>query len=144
MPAKLLPYLAFSIVQRRSSTFQTLTSDTELKPPDKNWIKGFYKRHSELRGRRKTPLEHTQFDIYDKVVDWFNVFEKLLQDQLILPENVYNMDETGTRLSVPTSRKYVVGKNGTEDVRGPKVNRIQVTALECISMDGRCLEPLII
>jgi hypothetical protein len=130
LPSKLLPYLAFSVVRRRGSTIQNLASDTDLKPPGKHWIKGFYKRHPELRGRRNKPLEHARFDIYEMVVDWFEVFGKLLEDPIIVPENVYNMDETGTRLRVPTSQKYVVGRNDTEDVRGPKVNRVRVTALE--------------
>jgi hypothetical protein len=33
--------------------------------------------------------------IYDKVTEWFEVISKVLQDLSILPENAYNMDETG-------------------------------------------------
>lgn len=144
IPSKLLPSLAFAIVQRRSSTLQNIATNTTIKPPGKHWSRGFYRRHPELRGKRKRPLDYARFDIYHKVIEWFEIFGKLLQNPAILPENIYNMDETGTRLSVPTSRKYVVGRHDTEDVTGPKVNRIQVTALECISMGGRSLNPLII
>jgi hypothetical protein len=56
VPAKLLPYLAFAIVRRRSTTFQILASETKLKPPGKNWSKAFYKRHPELIRRRNKPL----------------------------------------------------------------------------------------
>jgi hypothetical protein len=73
-------------------------------------------------------LEWARFDIYDKAVEWFEVIGRLLVDPAILPENVYNMDETGTRISVSRSRKYVVAKDDTEDVKGPKVNRVQITA----------------
>jgi hypothetical protein len=34
-------------------------------------------------------------NIYDKITHWFEVIGKVLQDPAILPENVYNMDETG-------------------------------------------------
>jgi hypothetical protein len=72
------------------------------------------------------------------------VIGKLLQDPTLLPENVYNFDETGTRISVLRSRKYIVHKDDKGDVRGPKANRIQITAVECVSGDGRSLDPLII
>ena len=144
VPSKLLRYLAFTIVRRRSSVFQTLANDTKLRPPGEDWSKVFLKRHRKLIGRRNKPLEWARFDIYDKAVEWFEVIRRLLLDPAILPENVYNMDETRIRISISRSRKYVVAKDDIEDVKGPKVNRIQITALECISADGRCLDPLIL
>lgn len=54
------------------------------------------------------------------------------------------MDETRTGISVSRSRKYVVAKDDKSDVKGPKINRTQVTALECISASGRRLHPFII
>lgn len=68
IPAKLIPYSTFTIARRRSSTFQTLLSDTELKPPGKNWSKAFLTRHPELTGRRNKPLESLRYEIYDKAV----------------------------------------------------------------------------
>ena len=144
VPKKLLPYLAFTIIRRRSSTIQTLLSDTMLKPPGEDWSNAFLKRHPKLIGKRNKPLEWARFDIYDKVVEWFEVIERLLQDPAILPENVYNMDETRTRINVSRSRKYVVAKDDKSDMKGPKTNRTQVTALEYISASGRCLHPFII
>jgi hypothetical protein len=54
------------------------------------------------------------------------------------------MDEIGTRISVSRSRKYVIAKDDKSDIKGPKTNRTQVTALECISASGRYLHPFII
>jgi hypothetical protein len=62
----------------------------------------------------------------------------------ILPENVYNMDETGVMLSMLNSVKVLVGKDDTKRYRGARVKRTMVTAVECISADGRCLNPMII
>jgi hypothetical protein len=45
------------------------------------------------------------------VLNWFTVIEKELTRPLILPENVYNMDETGVQLSVQKSLKVLVGKD---------------------------------
>ena len=145
IPNKSLPYLASNIVRRRSSTFQTLASETDVKPPGQDWIKAYLKRHPGLIGRRSKALEWARFDIYDKVVEWFEVIGPLLHGNPdILPENVYNMDETGTRLCVPRSRKYIVAKDDRTDVKGPKTNRVQVTTLECISADGKSLHPFVI
>ncbi|KFY89000.1 hypothetical protein V500_06013, partial [Pseudogymnoascus sp. VKM F-4518 (FW-2643)] len=61
-----------------------------------------------------------------------------------LAENVYNMDETGVMLSMPGSVKVLVGKDDRRNYRGARVKRTTVTAIECISADGRYLDPMII
>jgi hypothetical protein len=116
---KYIPTLAFSIARRRSP------ASRPNKPPGKNW-----KRHEV----------HT----YDKVTEWFEVIGKVLQDPAILPENVYNMDETGVMLSMLGSVKVFVGRDDARGHRGASVKRTMVTAIECISADGRSLHPLVI
>jgi len=74
---------------------------------------------------------------------WFKVIGKVLQDLAIL-ENVYNMDETGVMLSILGSVKVLIGKDDLRDYRGAGVKRTIVTAIKCISADGRSLLPLII
>jgi hypothetical protein len=51
-PVKLLRHLAWAIARRRSSTFQILTNNDGLRPPDKNWPQGFYKHYPQLRPRK--------------------------------------------------------------------------------------------
>jgi hypothetical protein len=68
----------------------------------------------------------------------------VLQDPIILLENVYNMDETGVMLSMPGSVKVLIGKDDIRDYRGARIKRTTVTAIECISADGRYLTPMII
>jgi hypothetical protein len=82
--------------------------------------------------------------IYDKVIEWFEVIRKVLEDPKVLPENVYNMDETGVMLSMLGSVKVLVGKDDMRDYRGAGVKRQMVSSIECISADGRSLSPLII
>jgi hypothetical protein len=53
------------------------------------------------------------------------------------------MDETGVMLSMLGSVKVLVGKDDPRDYRGAGVKRT-MTAIECISMDGRSLSPMII
>jgi hypothetical protein len=75
---------------------------------------------------------------------WFEVIGKELRHPAIVPENVYNMDETGVMLSMLGSVKVLVGKDDPRDYRGVGVKRTMVTAIEYISVDGRSLLPMII
>lgn len=72
------------------------------------------------------------------------MIKQALQDPAVLLENVYNIDETGVMLSMLGSAKVLVGRDDSQDYRGAGVRRMIVTAVECISADGRSLLPLII
>lgn len=136
---KFMRSLAFRIALRRSA-------NRPLKPPGPNWPRAFEKRHVELKARRVKAMDWKRHDshIYDKVIEWFEVIRKVLEDPKVLPENVYNMDETGVMLSMLGSVKVLVGKDDTRDYRGAGVKRQMVSSIECISADGRSLLPLII
>lgn len=69
---------------------------------------------------------------------------EVLQNLAVLPENIYNMDETGVMLSMLGCVKVLVDKDDLRDYRGAGVKRTMVTAIECISADGRSLLPLVI
>lgn len=124
---KFIPSLAFSVIHQRP------LSDRPLKPPGRNWAKALEKRHPILQART-----------YNKIIYWFEVIKKVLQDPTVVTENVYNMDETGVVLSMPGSVKVLIGKNDVRDYRGARIKRTTVTAIEYISVDGRYLKPMII
>jgi hypothetical protein len=63
---------------------------------------------------------------------WFEVIEKVLQDPAVVPENVYNMDETGVMLSMLSCVKVLVGRDDLRDYRGAGVKRTMVTAISWI------------
>jgi hypothetical protein len=137
---KYIPTLAFSIARRRSP------ASRPSKPPDKNWAQAFGKRHPELKAKRVRSIDWRRHEIhiYDKVTEWFEVIGQVLRNPAIRPENIYNMDETGVMLSMLSSVKVLVGKDDQRGYRGAGVKRTMVTAIECISADGRSLHPLII
>jgi hypothetical protein len=89
-------------------------------------------------------LDWNRHDIYDKVKHWFAVIGKELRNPDILPENIWNMDETGVMLSMLSSTKVLVGKDDQRNYRSARVNRTTITAIECISASGRCLNPMIV
>jgi hypothetical protein len=137
---KYIPTLAFSIARRRAP------ANRPNKPPAKNWPQAFGRRHPELKAKRIRSIDWKRHEvhIYNKVTEWFEVIGKVLQDPAILPENVYNMDETGIMLSMLGSVKVLVGRDDVRGHRGASVKRKMVTAIECISADGRSLHPLVI
>jgi hypothetical protein len=137
---KFIPSIALSITRHRPET------DRPAREPNKNWTKAFERRHPELQTRRAKALNWKRHDknIYPKVEDWFEVIGKVLGDKAILAENVYNMDETGVMLSMLGSVNVLVGKDHHHDYRGARVERTMVTAIECISADGRYLDPMVI
>jgi hypothetical protein len=72
------------------------------------------------------------------------VIGRVLKDPAISKENVYNIDETSVMLSMLGTVKVLVGKDDMRNYRGARVKRTIVTAIECISGDGRYLDPIII
>ena len=137
---KFIPSLAFSVTRHRP------TIERPLKAPGRNWAKALEKRHPILLARRVKALDWNRHEknIYGKIVHWFEVIKDVLQDPAVLAENVYNMDETGVMLSMPGSVKVLVSKHDKRDYRGARVKRTLVTVIECISGDGRYLNPMII
>jgi hypothetical protein len=72
------------------------------------------------------------------------VISKELASPIVLTENTYNINETGVLLSVLNSLKVLIDRHELKTHKGVSVKRILITAIECISIDGRYLHPLII
>ncbi|KAH8590385.1 hypothetical protein B0O99DRAFT_463422, partial [Bisporella sp. PMI_857] len=72
-------------------------TENPIKPPGKNWARGFEKRHLALKSRRVRGIDWKRYEnnTYDKITHWFKAIRKVLQDPAVLPENIYNIDETG-------------------------------------------------
>lgn len=140
---KALRSMALVIRRRRSDQAHKME---EPEPPGKIWPQGFYRRNPTIKARRVKAMAWSRHDhsIYHKVVDWFSVIGKELASPAVLPENVYNMDETGILLSVLGSLKVLVDRDDLQNYRGAASQRTLITAIECISADGRSLDPLII
>ncbi|KYG41993.1 hypothetical protein M433DRAFT_147180 [Acidomyces richmondensis BFW] len=91
-------------------------------------------RHPEIKARRVRALDWDRHpnNIYDKMVEWFEIIGDVLQAPDVRRKNVWNMDETGVMLSKLCS------------VKGARVKRTTVTAIERISADGEYLTPMVI
>jgi hypothetical protein len=134
---KYIPSLALILARQRSPT---------AKPPGENWPRAFEKRHPVLKARMVKAIDWKRHgnNTYPKIVEWFDVMRPVVQDLAIWPENVYNMDETRVMLSMLGSVKVLVGKDDLRKHLRAGVKRTMVTAIECISGDGRSLLALIV
>lgn len=109
-----IPFITFIATRQRPAT------DRPLKPPGKNWAKAFEKRHLETAARRVMALDWNRHDknIAAKIIHWFDVIGKVLEDPAILGENVFNVDETGVMLLMPGSIKVLISKTNRRKYRG--------------------------
>ena len=130
--------------QREGRTSSEVPAHSQT--PNKDWPQAFCKRHPELKVARLRALDWRRHEknIYAKTVNWFDLMRVQLEETGVMQENVYNMDETGVMLSVLGSSKYLVSAEMQKTHRGAGSKRTLITAVECISADGRSLPPLII
>jgi hypothetical protein len=132
---KFLPSIAFSVARQRSSVKKPNN------PPGQKWARCFAKRHSEIKARTVKPVDWNRHEkyTYGKMVHWFEAIEKVLQDPAVVPENFYNMDETGVMLSMLSCVKVLVGRDDLRDYRGAGVKRTMVTAINWSSELMTCV-----
>lgn len=90
------------------------------------------------------PWERHDNNMYDKVVHGFDVIKEELCRLDVVLENCYNIDEIDIMLSMFGPIKVLVGKDDRRDYRGTGTMRTMVTAIECVSASGECLNPMII
>jgi serine/threonine protein kinase len=97
IPKKYLRPLAYSIARRRSSKVRTSASNDTIRPPSKNWPQAFFKRHPGLEAsmaRRRDWNRHDK-NMHSNIQHCFEGIKVYLDEEDVLPENLYNMDEIG-------------------------------------------------
>ncbi len=67
------------LAEYESAWTDLVGADTE-ELPCKSWPQGFYKRHPEVKPRTLKSLEWERHSIYDKVVQWFTLIGRELQN----------------------------------------------------------------
>ncbi len=62
-----------------------------------NWVSTFVKRRDELRSRysRRYDYQRAQNEDPRSIRAWFESVKRLVEDNSILAEDIYNFDETG-------------------------------------------------
>jgi hypothetical protein len=67
-----------------------------ITPLGKHWITRFLKRNPSLQSRVAKSIEAARKEVTEEQIQkWFAAFKRIVDEHGILPENIYNMDETG-------------------------------------------------
>jgi len=116
------------------------------KMPARSWLWRFLKRHPDLKLKRATGLDpkRAQAFNYTAVNDHFIKLEKVIKENNIPWENIYNMDEKGIQLGggrKGDGRKYFFSREerGCYTIRS--ANLELVTVIESCCADGTAFKP---
>ena len=112
-----------------------------------NWASTFINRRDELRihfSRQYDYQRALREDPYS-IRDLFTDVQRMISDNGIQPEDIYNFDETGFTMDLISTHKVVTRAEyyGRRSILQPG-NREWVTAMETIDADGYSLPPGVI
>jgi len=112
-----------------------------------NWASTFVKRRDELQSRYSKRYNYQRALNEDPkaIKEWFLMVQRVIEENGIQPEDIYNFDETGFAMGLISSQKVVTRAEyyGRRSILQPG-NREWVTAIETICADGYSLPPCII
>jgi Tc5 transposase DNA-binding domain/helix-turn-helix, Psq domain len=114
--------------------------------PGKNWTYGFLLRHPDLKLKRPTGLDPRRAQNFNPTVvkTHFQKLRKLIEENDIPWENIYNMDEKGIQLGGGRkldNTKYLFGNEQRIYVKIQSADLELVTMIETIAADGLFLKP---
>jgi len=118
----------------------------------KHWITRFVDRHDEIMSKflRKYDYQRAKCEDPAMLKAWFERVQATIAKYGIVPEDIYNFDETGFQMGVIATAKVVTQtrhgfrrKKGRPMVTQPG-NRAFVTVIEGINASGWALPPMVI
>ncbi|KAJ5527353.1 hypothetical protein N7513_011512 [Penicillium frequentans] len=113
----------------------------------KNWPSKFVNRRDELRTRYSVRYDYQRALNEDPKAfrAWFATVQRVIDENGIQPEDIYNFDETGFGMGLIATQKVISRAEwyGRRRILQPG-NREWVTAIEAISADGYSLPPCVI
>jgi hypothetical protein len=114
--------------------------------PGRTWIWRFLKRHPEIKLRKPSGLDpkRAQAFNYPTVKDHFEKLTKVMKENNIPWENVYNMDEKGIQLGggrKGDGRKYFYSREDRGSYKIRSADLELVTVIESCCADGTAFMP---
>jgi DDE superfamily endonuclease len=112
----------------------------------KLWSTRFLKRHPYLYTVRGRSIEASRVRESSPSIlnGWFGGYKQVFDDLQPEPENIYNMGETGFFIGTMRSSNIIIDKNTCSELQASPGRQEWISVVECISMDGREIPPLII
>lgn len=137
------PVKQAEITRAALTILQSTEPDASLGP---HWTHRFLARYPQYRRRRRRALDIERQRAADRTVveKWFQSYQKAIEDYGILPEDIYNFDETGFQIGVGRDQWIITREPKKRIVSGSITNRESLTVVEAVSATGYTTPPLII
>jgi site-specific DNA-cytosine methylase len=111
----------------------------EIPTVNAQWTTRFLKRHNYFkRTQKKINSDRQASENLEGVNGYFNKLQTIIQEGSILPDDIYNMDETGFRIGMGKDQ-LIVTKRKRVHYFGLPENRESATAIECRVKEFRTL-----
>lgn len=119
----------------------SLTSHLRHSSISTSWPLRFLKRFPQYYVRKRKPIADARKQTHNPTIiaEWFGRLRKAILQYNILPEDFYNMDETGYRIGCGRATKVITRRQHTRLYSNDPDNRDHVTGIECIAASGHVL-----
>jgi hypothetical protein len=116
------------------------------KPLGINWVSRFLHRYPQLQTIIARAIDTCRITEVTgpAIIEWFDVYTKIITENKILPQNLYNMDETGFPIGTIQKARVIVDSSIKMKYQAQPGRQEWVTAVECICADGSSIPPLMI
>lgn len=136
--------LAFQIAERHNILNNF---NKEKRMAGKGWFYNFMKRHPELSVRQpeNTSLNRIKGFNRKNVYGFFDLLEKIIDENSLAPTNIFNVDESGFS-TVQKKAQKIVGLKGKKQVGAATSGErgVNTTAVCCASVSGQFVPPMLI
>jgi len=112
----------------------------------KDWVPRFMSRHPQLVSARRKLIEAARVkDVsVERLTNWFENLQSIINEYRIEPGNLYNMDESGFAIGDIEASQRIINATIRQAFQVKPGRQEWVTAIECVCADGTSLPPLII
>jgi hypothetical protein len=118
----------------------------EYPPIGKGWIRRFLSRHPELSSVTTRTIDASRIKAAtpEAINHYFNELQRVVNEFDILPENTYNMDESGFSIGEIEASKCIINSQVRQAFQAKPGRQEWVSTVECICADGTSIPPLVI
>ena len=118
----------------------------EYPPIGRDRVTWFLQQHNELSSIHPRSIEIARVkDVsLERLQQWFNDLHDAIEKYGILPENMYNVDETGFAIGEREASKIIIDAPIQQQFQAKPGRQEWVSIVECICGDGPVLPPLVI
>ena len=115
--------------------------------PGKDWMISFVRRHKEILRPHKPELltKARSEGLSENVVTvFYNLLEEEIQEKSIVPESIYNLDETGINTDSRTKKVFVPHTSRDAYLMSAICGKAMYSVMFCVSATGNYLPPFVV